>query len=206
MAISKHIIGLTERYPALAPISQDIQRACDILIASAKSGKILLCGNGGSAADCSHISGELLKGFLLKRPLDEEALAAFEKKPDLGLKIQRGISAIPLPELTAASTAYLNDVDPSAVYAQLAYALGHEGDSLVCISTSGNAENVINAAIAAKAKKLSVVGLTGKTGGALAPLCDVCIKAPETETYKVQELHLPVYHILCIVMEEEIFA
>jgi D-sedoheptulose 7-phosphate isomerase len=205
---NEFIRGLIERYPSLESAQADIEAALCALLKAASSGKkILICGNGGSASDCSHISGELLKGFLLKRPLGEKELESFRRlgAEDLGRKLQRGIPAIPLPDLSAAFTAFCNDIDPEAAYAQLVHALGQEGDALIAISTSGNAKNVHCAALAANAKGLCVIGLTGKTGGLLASF-DICIKAPETETYKIQELHLPIYHALCSALEQKLFG
>lgn len=201
---------LYKRYPALTACGQDIGDATRRLLTAVRGGgKILLCGNGGSCADCEHISGELLKGFLSMRPLSETDKRAFDGLPQgdaLANRLQYGICAIPLTSLTAVSTAFCNDVDPAAVYAQLTYAIGAPGDVLIAISTSGNAENVRNAAVAAKAKGLTVIGLTGQTGGKLAALCDVCIRVPESETFKVQELHLPVYHAICAALEAEMFG
>lgn len=204
-----HIVQLIKRHPALRDCKTVIQQAQEILLDCVRQhNKILLCGNGGSCADCEHISGELLKGFLFMRPLTEMDRKLFDGLPGgsgLADRLQYGIPAVPLTSLTAAFTAFCNDVDPKAAYAQMVYALGRPGDVLVCISTSGNAENVCNAAVTAKAIGMSVIGLTGDTGGKLSKLCDCCIKVPETETYRVQELHLPVYHCLCASLEEALF-
>lgn len=200
---------LTTRYPALNPCVEDIKAACQILTeAIQKGGKILLAGNGGSCADCDHISGELLKGFLSKRPLteaDRQSFAAYENGAALAEQLQYGIPALPLPAFSALSTAFGNDVEPDAIYAQLVMALGKPEDVFLGLSTSGNAKNVCQAAITAKARGLKVIGLTGIGGGKLADLCDCCIKVPEKETFKVQELHLPVYHCICAVLEAEFF-
>ncbi len=200
---------LTTRYPALNPCVEEIQTACRILTeAIQKGGKILLAGNGGSCADCDHISGELLKGFLSKRPLteaDRQSFAAYENGAALAEQLQYGIPALPLPAFSALSTAFGNDVEPDAIYAQLVMALGKPEDVFLGLSTSGNAKNVCQAAITAKARGLKVIGLTGIGGGKLASLCDCCIKVPEKETFKVQELHLPVYHCICAVLEAEFF-
>jgi len=199
---------LLSRYPILNPCMSDIESCCDMLVETVKSnGKILLCGNGGSASDCEHISGELLKGFLKERPLCEQDLNKFNIIPDgqtLGRTLQYGIPAIPLTSFSSVFTAFCNDVDPDAVFAQLVLALGKPGDCLICISTSGNAKNVYNSAVTAKAFGVKVIGLTGKNGGILADLCDICIKVPETETFKAQELHLPIYHCICAVLEDKI--
>jgi len=206
---NKNFDELVKRYPCLSISIEDVKNACAILISSVKAdGKILLCGNGGSSADCEHISGELLKGFLLKRPLsqaDLEPFSHFENGVELGKQLQYGICTLPLSSFSSLYTAFCNDVSPDAVYAQLVMAMGKAMDAIICISTSGNAKNIINAAITAKSRGLKVIGLTGESGGALASLCDCCIKVPETETFMVQELHLPVYHCICSVLESEFF-
>lgn len=205
----KILAELLERYPALCPCGASIRDACGALLHTAEAGgKILLCGNGGSCADCGHISGELLKGFLSKRPLsesDRKKWEPFEGGRRLSGTLQYGVCAIPLPAMTAAMTAFGNDVSPEAVYAQLVLAMGKSGDALLCISTSGSSKNVVNAAVTAKALGIACVGLTGETGGRLAELCDVCIRVPGTETFKIQELHLPVYHCICAALEAELF-
>ena len=193
---------LLKRYPALAECEKDISAAVDTLCAVFRAGgKLLLCGNGGSAADCEHISGELLKGFLDKREIPrgerEEMLSRCPEIAPLIDRLQTGFPAIPLPSLTSLISAAANDLDPSLAYAQAVMALGRPGDALIAISTSGNAENVYKAALTAKAKGMPVVALTGKTGGRLAKIADVAVRVPETETYRVQELHLPVYHYIC---------
>ena len=200
---------LIERYPQLATCKADIVESCKILLHSIKSDKkILLCGNGGSSADCDHISGELLKGFLLKRRLNETDSKKFEKynSDKLAAKLQYGICAIPLHDMTAVFTAYCNDVDPASVFAQLVFAIGKTDDSLICISTSGNAENVYKAAVTAKVCGLRVIALTGQNESKLSGIADVCIKVPESETFKIQELHLPVYHAICAVLENEMYG
>lgn len=200
---------LLTRYPKLSCCIEEIKNACGTLFKTIQSGgKILLCGNGGSGADCEHISGELLKGFLRRRPLSSEDLHSFASFQDglaLAPKLQYGICAIPLSSFSSVYTAFCNDVDPEAVYAQLVFSMGRPGDTIICITTSGNSKNIYNAAITAKARNLSVIGLTGKTGGSIAPLCDSCIRVPETETFKVQELHLPVYHCICAALEAKFF-
>jgi D-sedoheptulose 7-phosphate isomerase len=208
--MNKHLEILLERYPQLKKTAPDIEAAIDILLSAVKrEGKILLCGNGGSAADCEHISGELLKGFLSKRPLshgDKAAFSVFENGAELADSLQYGVCALPLTSFSALLSAFGNDVNPGAAYAQLVMAAGMPMDVLVGISTSGNAQNVANAALTAKARGLSVVGLTGQGGGKLAELCDCCIRVPEIETFKIQELHLPVYHTICAAIEEERFG
>lgn len=202
---------LLERYPALLVCKAEIEAARDALIACYEAGgKLLLCGNGGSCAACDHITGELLKGFLKLRPLTAEAKHKMKaKNPALDdgtlEKLQGGLPAVSLPALTALSTAICNDIDPTLIYAQSVLALGKEGDVLIAISTSGNAKNVGAAAGVAKSLGIKVVALTGENGGALDTAADICIHAPERETFQVQELHLPICHYLCAAMEEHFF-
>ncbi len=199
----------TER-PNLNPIAPEIAQAFALLRdCFARGGKLLLCGNGGSACDCEHIAGELMKGFLRKRPLlpaEKAALAAAGDNGALAERLQRALPTLVLHGLSGMSTAFMNDVDPALTYAQQAFAYSCEGDVLLGISTSGNAKNVLLAAVAARAKGARVIGLTGETGGRLAAHCDVCIRAPERETWRVQELHLPIYHALCAALEEAMFG
>lgn len=203
---------LIKRYPQLISCENDIKGATDMLCSSFKNGgKLLLCGNGGSSADCDHISGELMKGFLKLRPLsDAQKASMLDKCPDIDTemlgKLQGALPAIPLPSLCALNTAFSNDVEPSLVYAQALLALAKEEDVLVAISTSGNSTNVLNAAKLARALGVKVISLTGESGGALRDASDVCIRVPENETYKVQELHLPVYHYLCAEIENRFFG
>lgn len=201
---------LTKRYPCLVFCKKEISETAELLFnCFSNGGKLLLCGNGGSASDCSHISGELLKGFLKSRSLSDEQKENMKRLcPDIGditEKLQGGLPAIPLPSLNSLNSAFSNDADSSLVYAQGVFALGKKEDVLLCISTSGNAENVVAAAKTAKALGISVVGLTGKNGGKLKKYCNTCICVPEEETFKIQELHLPVYHLLCAVTEEKFF-
>lgn len=203
---------LIERYPALSVCADSISLANEMIVNSAKAGgKILICGNGGSSADADHIVGELMKGFLLKRPMSKTTAERF--KSSLGdsankfiEKLQCGIPAISLSSGTAISSAFINDVEPDLVYAQMVFGYAREGDLLIAISTSGNSKNVVNAAKCAKALGISTLALTGKAESALSEICDCTIKVPEKETFKVQELHLPVYHYLCASVEEEIFG
>lgn len=201
---------LIKRYPALNGCTDDISAATELLIKTfSLGGKLLLCGNGGSAADCEHISGELLKGFMSKRPLtDEKRREMCESYTlDEGVldKLQMGLAAIPLTSLSALGTAFSNDVDPELIFAQGVFALGKERDTLIAISTSGNSKNIVRAAEVAKAVGMKVIGLAGKSGGKLKEICDVCICAPEEETYRVQEYHLPIYHYLCQRIEKHFF-
>jgi D-sedoheptulose 7-phosphate isomerase len=178
-----------------------LDRAVEIMIESfKKGGKLLVCGNGGSACDSAHIVGELVKGFLKKRPLPREWDETMDHLP-----LQMGLPAIALPSLTGVNTAFSNDVDAALVYAQGVLALGRPGDVLLAISTSGNAVNVNHAAVTARALGLTVIALTGQGGGKLAEAAEIGIFVPEKETYKVQELHLPVYHYLCAAVEQAFF-
>lgn len=203
---------LLERYPALKECKDEIKKAADAIIdCYEKGGKVLLCGNGGSCADCDHIVGELMKGFLLRRPVSsemEEKLAAIagEEGRMLAKNLQCSLSAISLPGQTALVSAYCNDVEPDAVYAQLVLGHGNPEDVLICMSTSGNSKNVCNAAVVAKAKGVKTIGMTGAKESRLSALCDICIRVPETETFKIQELHLPVYHAICADVEANFYT
>lgn len=203
---------LLARYPALLPCKAEIARALDLMVGTyRRGGKLLLCGNGGSAADCSHITGELLKGFQLCRaPTPEEAARFREAAPDIGEQLctalQRGIPAISIPDQTAALTAYANDAAPEFMYAQLVYAYGRPEDLLLALSTSGNSKNVVYAVQTARALGMDTLALTGDGGGRLGELCSCVIAVPERETFKIQEYHLPVYHYLCSEMERILFG
>ena len=208
---------LLQNHPALTVCQDTIETARDLLMDTYREGgKLLLCGNGGSAADCDHIAGELLKGFLSHRPLSEEDCLALaeslpdgEADPDLYLlagRLQGGLPAISLPAQTAALTAVCNDTDPALIFAQLTWALGQSGDTLICLSTSGNSRNVVLAAKAAKTKGLRVLALTGERDSKLSEMADVTVRVPATDTYRVQEYHLPVYHYLCAAVEEAFFG
>lgn len=192
---------LLKNYPKLTECQQAITDAKEIIIQCyEKKGKLLLCGNGGSSADCDHIVGELMKGFLLKRKVEDERIPE-----NIRRYLQYSLPAISLSAQTASVSAFINDVEPSAVYAQMLYGYAQANDVFVGLSTSGNSSNVVNAAIVAKSLGLKTVALTGKNGGALAEICDVTVTVPETETYKAQELHLPVYHYICAEVEKHFF-
>lgn len=207
--MNPHLIHLTMRYPELDACLPDITRAYDLLCNTFdEGGKLLICGNGGSAADSDHIVGELMKGFEKPRPIDvttRDSLAAIGAG-DLADHLQGALPAISLSAHAALMTAYINDVAADAVYAQQVYGYGRPGDALLAISTSGNSRNVLNAARVATVRGLRTIGLTGATGGALHDLCDVTICVPYTRTTEVQERHLPVYHALCLMLEERYFA
>lgn len=203
------------RYPALECCAEAIRQTVGELVTCfAGGGRLLVCGNGGSAADSAHIVGELTKGFLSKRPLPDDLscrLAAIDRETgtDLGeklsQKLQQGLPAQNLCESLALNTAAANDLDGDMIYAQGVMAYGRAGDVLLAISTSGSALNTAYAVTAARAQGLTTIGLTGQSGGRLAKLCDLCIRVPETETYRVQELHLPVYHAICAEVEAACF-
>ena len=192
---------LLERYPKLISCKDDILCAREALIRCyEKKGKLLLCGNGGSSADCDHIVGELMKGFLLKRKVDDKKIPE-----NIREHLQGSLPAISLSSHTAFMSAFINDVEPSMVYAQMLYGYARPNDVFIGLSTSGNSANVVNAATVAKAIGIGTIALTGKNGGALSEICDVAVRVPETETYKIQELHLPVYHYLCAEVEKYFF-
>lgn len=190
--------------PALLPCKAAMEQITAAIVCMHENGgKLLLCGNGGSAADCEHISGELLKGFLSKRPLPEDSLTGLED--ELRAKLQRGVGAIPLTSLSALGSAFANDVDPALSYAQAVLALGQKNDVVLGISTSGNAKNVAAALKVARAMGLKTLAMTGEKGGLLKEIADVTLAVPETETYKVQQLHLPAYHAICAEVERILF-
>ena len=196
---------LPERYPALTNCLDDIEEAVDIICKSFKSGgKLLICGNGGSAADAQHIAGELLKGFVQTRPLNEVWRDALGY--ELAQKLQGGLPTIALPQFSSLITAFCNDCDPDYIFAQLTWALGQQGDVLLAISTSGNSKNILHAIEVAKVKGLSTIALTGHKGGQMADIVDNAICVPERETYKIQEYHLPIYHTMCWMIEEIMFG
>lgn len=210
--IQKHLDELIERYPCLASCRTDIEAAYKLMV-EAYSGdhKLLIAGNGGSAADSEHIAGELMKRFKTPRlvPTDfAEKLVQIdnERGPGLAKNLERGLMAIPLVAHEALTTAYINDVDGSGVFAQQLYGFGRKGDVFLGISTSGNSKNIMSATVVARALGIKVVGLTGEAGGELAKVSNVCIRVPETETYRIQELHLPVYHCLCLMLEDRFFG
>ena len=201
----KHIDILIERCPTLSVCREQIEKIVSALVEMQENGgSLLLCGNGGSAADCEHISGELLKGFLLKRPLSEVEKSGIPSH--IADKLQGGIKAIPLTSLSALGTAFSNDVDADLVYAQLVSVFGGKNDVFLGISTSGNAKNVCAAAEVARARGMKTFALTGLGGGRPAEICDCTVKVPECETFKIQELHLPVYHAICAQVEEIVFG
>ena len=201
---------LVIRYPRLSVAKKDILDAYLILENAYRNGnKLLICGNGGSAADSEHIVGELMKKFKKERPIKQDVYNELNKYGDEGKKLQETLDgclrATSLTSHISLSTAFANDKEPTAAFAQQLYGLGDVGDVLLSISTSGNSENCVLTATLAKAMNIKTISLTGKMDSKLSKISDVTIKAPETETYKVQELHLPIYHALCAMLEEEFF-
>ncbi len=200
------------RYPQLSLCKEDILKAADAMEACYNAGgKILLCGNGGSAADCEHISSELLKGFLSQRPLQYDdrnklyEVMDYDEATTMANKLQRAVPCIPLTSLSV-STAFANDVDPVMAFAQLTYALGSSKDMLIALSTSGNCANIVNALKVAKAMGMTTVAFTGnKVNTECSKIADITIHAPASEAYLVQELHLPIYHYLCAELERRAF-
>ena len=203
---------LIERYPKLVVCKEDIKKAYELLEAAYSNGrKLLVCGNGGSASDSEHIVGELMKEFKLKRKVySDQATALKGIDPELGQvladNLQGALPAICLTGHSSLTTAFMNDANADLVFAQQVNGYGKAGDVFLGISTSGNSKNVLYAAVNAKAKGLKVIGLTGAKESKLMKYADVCIRVPETETYKIQELHLPVYHCLCLMLEEKFFG
>lgn len=204
--------GLLARHPELKPVQEDIERAYRLMEeAYSRGGKLLIAGNGGSAADAEHIAGELMKRFRSPRPVsavftDKLKAVDAERGAKLAKNLERSLTAIPLVAHEALTTAYINDVDGLGVFAQQLFGYGREGDVFLGISTSGNSENILNAAVAAKAIGIRVIGLTGASGGKLAELADVTVRVPAEETYLIQELHLPIYHCWCMMLEERFFG
>lgn len=210
--LMKHIDLLVERYPSLESAKDDIVAAYLLMEECYESGgKLLVAGNGGSAADAEHIVGELMKGFKMPRKPElafAERLVAenHELGSVLAENLQGALPAIALDGHPALSTAYMNDCEPLLCFAQQVNGYGKAGDVFLGISTSGNSKNVLFAATTAHAKGLKVIGLTGAKDSKLKDMSDVCIKAPQTETYMIQELHLPIYHCLCLMLEDKFFA
>ena len=207
----EYLQELISRYPRLSVVRNDINSAFEILKESyINGGKLLIAGNGGSASDAEHIAGELMKTFAKKRALPDSFISEI-KKVDTELsdyllpKMQPGLPAIALSGHASLNTACINDIDGNITFAQQVYSYGKAEDVLFGITTSGNSKNVLYACAVAKAKKLKIIALTGESGGKIKQFADVCICVPETETYKIQELHLPVYHILCMMLEDYFF-
>ena len=196
---------LITRYLSLKGCKDNISRVCEELIRSFESGgRLYVCGNGGSAADALHMVGELVKSFVLQRTLDRDVAEQLED--EIASKLQGALPAYALVENVALTSAYANDVDSEYIFAQQVYAYARKGDCVMGISTSGNSKNVLQALKVARARGAVTLGLTGRDGGEMKDICDVCIIVPEIETYKIQELHLPIYHTICIMLEEHFWG
>lgn len=208
----EYIDDLLVRYPKLEEAKSDLLDAYELLRQCFQiGGKLLVAGNGGSAADSEHMAGELMKGFLKKRPLPEELRHRFVqiepvRGKEISEKLQGALAVLPLTSQDALSTAFLNDMDVENMFAQKIMGYGKREDVFLGISTSGDSMNIINAAITAKALDMQVIGLTGSTGGMLKDYCDALVRVPESENYKIQELHLPIYHCWSMMLEEYFFG
>lgn len=209
--VKKELNDLIKRYPSLEVCKKDIEKAYLMLEkAYDNNKKLLIAGNGGSAADSEHMAGELMKRFKINRKIDKklsDKLKSIDRQRGLRLSknLEMPLRAVPLTSHIAITTAYMNDADATGVFAQQMLGFGDKGDVFLAISTSGNSENIISACVVAKALGIKIIGLTGQKDSLLNKYADVCIKVPETETYKVQELHLPVYHCLCLMLESNYF-
>lgn len=201
--------SLADRYPDISACDQDVRLAIRLLISVFRQGgKLLVCGNGGSAADCEHVVGELMKSFRFKRSVDSAFVDCYREvnAEDVPVWLEGSLPAISLVSQTAFSTAFGNDALAAGVFAQQVYGYGEKGDALLAISTSGNSANVVEAAKVARAKSVHVIGLTGSRSSKLEMLSDVCIRVPRDEVFQVQELHLPIYHCICACVEAELFG
>lgn len=210
--LQKHIDLLMKRYPVLEACKEEIIGGYELMEECYKNGgKLLIAGNGGSAADSEHIAGELMKRFKIPRSIPEDLKKKLieidsVRGENLSKNLERPLMAIPLVAHEALTTAYINDVDGLGVFAQQLYGFGRAGDVFLGITTSGNSQNVMSATVVARALGIKVLGLTGENGGELSQVANVCVKVPETETYMVQELHLPVYHCWCLMLEDKFFG
>lgn len=210
--LQKHIDLLMKRYPVLEACKEEIIGGYELMEECYKNGgKLLIAGNGGSAADSEHIAGELMKRFKIPRSIPEDLKKKLieidsVRGENLSKNLERPLMAIPLVAHEALTTAYINDVDGLSVFAQQLYGFGRAGDVFLGITTSGNSQNVMSATVVARALGIKVLGLTGENGGELSQVANVCVKVPETETYMVQELHLPVYHCWCLMLEDKFFG
>ncbi len=210
--LEKHIVLLTSRYPSLGKIRDDIISAYLLMEECYEhDGKLLIAGNGGSAADAEHIAGELMKRFKNPRPVSEEFAEKLKsidpiRGENLAKNLEQSLTAIPLVAHESLTTAYINDVDALGVFAQQLFGFGRSGDVFLGISTSGNSKNILSATVVARALGIRVIGLTGSKGGELAGVADICVKAPSDETYMIQELHLPIYHCWCLMLEDKFFG
>jgi len=212
MKNDKILDQLCERYPSLSDLRDRIAEAAGMIIdCYTRGGKLLVCGNGGSSSDSDHFAAELMKSFESRRPLDESLKKRFteisgSRGKILAEKLEHSLPAISLPSNTALTTAISNDIDPSMIFAQQIIGFGNEGDVFIGISTSGNSQNVVDACITARTLNLNVIGITGITGGKMKQYCDLLINVPETRTAWVQELHLPVLHAICLIVEDHFYC
>lgn len=210
--LQKHINLLITRYPSLEKIKEEIIQAYLVLEECYyQDGTVLIAGNGGSAADAEHISGELMKRFKLPRPISEDLCKKLvdidsTRGPQLAANLECSLRAIALVTHESLTTAYINDVDGHGVFAQQLFGFARKGDVFLAISTSGNSKNIMNATVIARAIGIKIIGLTGSSGGELASVSDVVVKVPEDETYMIQELHLPIYHCWCLMLEDKFFG
>jgi D-sedoheptulose 7-phosphate isomerase len=209
--MADHLQQLITRYPSLSSVKSEIVSSFEMISRSfSHYGKLIIAGNGGSAADAEHIVGELMKDFVIKRKFSDNINKEFsnidpETANYLTSKLQPGLPAISLSNHSSINTACINDIDSDIIFAQQVYIYGNEGDTFLGISTSGNSKNIVYAAATAKCKKMNVIALSGNDGGKIKKFTDVSIIVPEKETYKIQELHLPIYHCLCLMLEEYFF-
>lgn len=207
----KYINALIQNYPNLNPVKKDIISTLNALKKSfASGGKLLICGNGGSEADASHIQGELMKSFCKKRVVPTKIMSSIKKiDKEFFIKkakfLEAGFPVINISSASALNTALINDTDPEIIYANSVLSLGLKGDILLAITTSGNSKNIVDASIVAKALGMTVIALTGNGGGKIKKYSDECIIVPEKETYRIQEYHLPIYHALCLELEDIFF-
>ena len=210
---SRYILDeLLNRYTRLAYLEESILESTELIVQTFNNGgKVLVCGNGGSCSDADHIVGELMKSFEGRRPLSKSLQEKLlELEPDRGKmlaeKLQQGLPAISLTVHQSLITAIANDIHGDVIYAQQVVGWGNAGDVLIGLNTSGNSQNVVDAMIVAKAKGLTTIGMTGETGGKMKEWSDILVNVPERRTAYVQELHLPVYHAICMIVEKEIFG
>ncbi len=210
--VKRELEELISRYPELKECEDEIAQAYEFIQdAYDHDHKLLIAGNGGSAADSEHMAGELMKRFKTARPVSQELAEKIKAvDPERGERLVKNLEmplrAVPLTSHLALTTAYMNDADAAGVFAQQMLGFGDEGDVFLAISTSGNSENIVSACVLAKAMGIRIIGLTGKKESKISALADVCIRVPETETYKIQERHLPVYHCLCLMLENHYFG
>ena len=203
--MDKHIVDLINRYPLLKGCADDIKRAYSLMSDCYRAGgKVLICGNGGSAADAEHWAGELMKGFIDNRPLSVE----IKKKlgSELADNLQGALPTIPLSGFLSLATAFSNDANPEFLFSQMVWGLGKKNDILIGISTSGNSKNILLALQTAVALGMKTIGLSGEKGGRMSDIVDVCIRVPSTEVHRIQEYHLPVYHCICLMLEDTFFG